>query len=84
MNFRNDYTFDVDNPSKPGVLEGGNVKNNTFLTASIGFGVEQEVAKNLVVFLEPSLQTQVFSKPFALSTNDLNNLNIKLGLRKRI
>lgn len=84
VNFRSDYTFDVENPSKPGVFEGGNVKNNTFLTASIGFGVEQEMAKNLVVFLEPSLQTQVFSKPFALSTNDLNSLNIKLGIRKRI
>ena len=64
-----------------GILEGGNLLDNTFLTANIGLGIERHFNNSrMSVFLQPIYQHQ-FSRGLGPQMDQINTISILTGAR---
>lgn len=72
--------------SHDGIFEGGQLSNNIFMTANIGFGVEKYFTPRMSIFLQPGYQHQ-FSKGLGPQADQINSISIltgaKVTLKKR-
>ena len=64
-----------------GYFEGGGLKENTFLTANLGIGVERYLSPRWSIFFQPNYQHQLFSKGFGPNEDRFNTLSTFLGVR---
>lgn len=64
----------------PGIFEGGDIFDNAFLTADLGFGFQQRVAKRFSFFVQPTLSTQ-FSRGIGPNQDKLHRASLYLGAK---
>jgi hypothetical protein len=74
-----------DNTSK-GILEGGSVKENAYITGNFGLGVEHFMTDRWSVFAQPTYQHTLghFSDGFGPGRDRINTLSLWTGIRIRI
>lgn len=69
-----------------GIFEGGQLADNLFLTANLGFGVERYFTPRMSIFLQPNYRHQ-FSKGLGPQSERINSVSIltgaKVTLKKR-
>ena len=65
---------------EPGLLEGGDIFDNTFVTADLGIGFQQRVAKRFSFFIQPTLSTQ-FSRGIGPNQDKLHRASLFLGAK---
>lgn len=64
-----------------GILEGGNLKHNTYVTADLGIGIEYALSHRLSLFAAPKYQ-HYFNKNGLGPNNDrFNSLSLNFGAR---
>ena len=66
--------------SYDGVFEGGNLIDNTYITANLGMGVERHFNSRMSVFLGSTYQHQV-TKGLGPQSDKINTLSIMTGAR---
>ena len=64
-----------------GVLEGGNFKNNSYLTANVGMGIERYLTSRWSLFVQPIYQRLIFKKGFGPNDDHFNTLSIQIGAK---
>jgi len=69
-----------------GILEGGSIKENGYITGNLGLGVEHFMADRWSVFAQPTYQHSMghFSNGFGPSHDRINTLSLWMGIRVRI
>ena len=69
-----------------GILEGGSVKENGYITGNLGLGVEHFMSDRWSVFAQPTYQHSLghFSDGFGPSRDRINTLSLWMGIRVRI
>ncbi len=67
-------------PTYDGVFEGGNLIDNTFITANLGLGVERHFNSRMSVFLGSTYQHQI-TKGLGPQSDKINSLSIMTGAR---
>lgn len=74
-----------DNVSK-GVLEGGSVKENGYITGNVGLGFEHFMTERWSLFAQPTYQHSLgyFSDGFGPSHDRINTMSLWMGIRVRI
>ncbi|MEM1323914.1 MAG: hypothetical protein AAGG75_26880 [Bacteroidota bacterium] len=72
---------DNDIPSFEGVLEGGRLKDNLYLTANLGLRLERDLTARWSVFMQPSYQHRILSSGFGPTNDRINALSVYLGAR---
>ncbi len=71
-------------PSLKGILQGGDILHNSYITGSVGFGIQRKIDANTLVFFEPEYETLISSKDVSYSDDRLSGINIKFGIKKNI
>ncbi|WP_373551637.1 outer membrane protein [Haliscomenobacter sp.] len=69
-----------------GILEGGSVKENGYITGNLGLGVEHFMSDRWSLFAQPTYQHSLghFSDGFGPSRDRINTLSLWMGIRVRI
>lgn len=69
-----------------GILEGGSLKENGYITGNLGLGVEHFMSDRWSVFAQPTYQHSLghFSDGFGPSRDRINTLSLWMGIRVRI
>ena len=67
-------------PDYDGVFEGGNLIDNTFITANLGLGIERHFNSRMSIFLGSTYQHQV-TKGLGPQSDKINSLSIMTGAR---
>jgi hypothetical protein len=67
-------------PSYDGVFEGGNLIDNTFITANLGLGIERHFNSRMSIFLGSTYQHQI-TKGLGPQSDKINSLSIMTGAR---
>jgi hypothetical protein len=68
------------NPTYDGIFEGGNLIDNTFITANLGLGIERHFNSRMSVFLGSTYQHQI-TKGLGPQSDKINSLSIMTGAR---
>ena len=66
--------------SYDGIFEGGNLIDNTFITANLGLGIERQFNSRMSIFLGSTYQHQV-TKGLGPQNDKINSLSIMTGAR---
>ena len=64
-----------------GILSGGNLKDNLYATASIGFGLSRKLSAQTGIFIEPRYSHFISSKGIGPNEDKVHGLSIDLGVR---
>ncbi len=75
-----EFQNDLNKTSYNGILEGGRLLDNTFLTANFGFGIERYFTPRMSIFLQPSYMQQ-FSKGLGPQSDQINSISILTGAK---
>lgn len=69
-----------------GILEGGSIKENGYITSNLGLGVEHFMSDRWSLFAQPTYQHSMghFSDGFGPSRDRINTLSLWMGIRVRI
>lgn len=69
-----------------GILEGGSIKENGYITGNLGLGVEHFMSDRWSVFAQPTYQHSLghFSDGFGPSHDRINTMSLWMGIRVRI
>ncbi len=65
---------------EPGILEGGSIFDNTYLTVDLGIGFQQMVANRLSFYVQPTLYAQ-YSDGIGPNEDKLHKLSVYLGAK---
>jgi hypothetical protein len=64
-----------------GFFEGGHIRNNFYLTANIGLGLERYVSSRWSVFLQPNYQHQFLTNDIGANGERFYNFSIQFGTK---
>ena len=67
-------------PNYDGVFEGGDLIDNTFITANLGLGIERRFSSRMSIFLGSTYQHQI-TKGLGPQSDKINSLSIMTGAR---
>ncbi len=67
-------------PTDDGVFEGGDLIDNTFITANLGLGIERHFNSRMSIFLGSTYQHQI-TKGLGPQNDKINSLSIMTGAR---
>lgn len=67
-----------------GFFQGGSLRENTYITANIGFRLERDLSERWSLFLQPVYQHHPFSKSFGPDDNRFNSGSILFGMRANL
>jgi hypothetical protein len=74
------------NNTQKGFLQGGSLRENGFVTANLGFGIERSVSDRFSIFVQPTYQHSIgyFSGGFGPDRNRINTMSVWAGIRVRV
>lgn len=64
-----------------GFMEGGHIRDNFYLTANIGLGVERYVSPRWSLFLQPNYQHQFFTGSIGVNSERFYNFSFQFGTK---
>ncbi len=64
-----------------GFFEGGHIRNNFYLTANIGFGLERYVSSRWSIFLQPTYQHQFLNNDIGVNGERFYNFSVQFGTK---
>lgn len=71
-------------PLHAGVLQGGRLKDNFYMTVDFGLTYEQRVSNNNWLWLAPGFSMHTLSDGVGPNHDKIHNLSIKLGVKHRL
>ncbi len=79
-----DYRGAVATTYKEGVLQGGNLKDNYYLTANAGVGVEYKVGNRWSVYGHAEYQHPIGAQSLGLNQDRISTLALSVGAKARL
>lgn len=73
-----------DKPFYNGVLQGGAIKDNFYLTFDFGLSYEQWLTENNALYLSPGYSIHSISDGIGPNNDKIHNLSLKLGVKHRL
>lgn len=67
-----------------GILQGGNLKDNLYATASVGLGFNWNLSDQTGIFIEPRYSHFISSKGIGPNEDKVHSLSIELGVRYQL
>lgn len=64
-----------------GAAEGGNFRDNTFLSVQLGFGFERFISQRWSIFFEDSYQQQFSRNPIGPNENSFRTMSLRIGAK---
>ncbi|MBR9921819.1 MAG: PorT family protein [Bacteroidetes bacterium] len=64
-----------------GLLDGGRLTDNSYLTANVGFGLERAINYRWSIYLQPQLQYQLPFGGFGPNNDRFHTVSLRLGTR---
>jgi hypothetical protein len=64
-----------------GFFEGGHIRNNFYLTANIGLGLERYVSSRWSIFLQPNYQHQFLKNDIGVNGERFYNFSLQFGTK---
>ena len=74
------------NNTPQGFLQGGSLRQNGFVTANFGLGIERIVSNRISLFVQPTYQHSIgyFSGGFGPDRDRINTMSIWMGVRVKV
>ena len=81
-----DVEEEHESPAKPyaGIFEGGTWRNNFFLSANLGLGMERYLSPRWSIFVQPIYQHSIYQKGLGPKKDRIHNMSIYLGTKARL
>lgn len=67
-----------------GLLQGGSLRDNSWLTLNLGLGVERKLTDRLSLMAQPAIQYDLTTRGFGPNADRLHALSLWLGMRWRV
>lgn len=67
-----------------GLLQGGFIQENAFLTGSLGLGFQRLLSINSAFYMQTHYQQHLFSKSLGPNKDKLNSFSVEMGMRIKI
>jgi hypothetical protein len=68
-------------PEANGLLEGGKLNDNYYMTANIGIGLERRLSDRTILLIEPMYQHQISNTGLGVSKDKIYTLSFNTGLK---
>lgn len=76
--------FEEDHNFSKGIFQGGNVKDNLFIRAQIGLGIERNISENLSVYFSGEYHMSLINKKLGPNNDKINKFGFNVGVKMRI
>ncbi|NNF32708.1 MAG: hypothetical protein HKN68_01280 [Saprospiraceae bacterium] len=67
-----------------GILQGGSIHDNLFISLDISIGLETNLSENLSIFFAPTLRQHIGIAGIGPNKDHVHSLGLNLGLKKKI
>ena len=77
-----DKVLDLSEPPR-GLIQGGSLKDNLYVTSIFGFGVQQYFSNGLAWYIQPQYQYSL-TKNINEVASEVNSLSLELGIKYKL
>jgi len=76
--------FEEDHNFSDGIFQGGNLRDNLFVRAQIGLGIERNIMSNLSVYFSGEYQANIINREIGPNNDRINKVSFNVGFKMKL